>query len=79
MSTPGNPGCRAIAWSAITRFSLEEDQMEAAANSRASAFKQSRSFHLIFLKAYASGSYWLHAIALIQGAGHQLRPLALTL
>jgi hypothetical protein len=55
---------RAIACSAITRFSLEEDQIPAAANSRASAFKQCRSFHLIPLKAYASGSYLLHAIAL---------------
>ncbi|MFH0727903.1 MAG: hypothetical protein V2B19_16375, partial [Pseudomonadota bacterium] len=47
-----------------TRFSLEEDQIPAAANSRASAFKQCRSFHLIPLKAYAAASCLLHAIAL---------------
>jgi len=44
---------RAIAWSAIIRFSLEEDQIPAAANSRASAFKQCRSFHLS-----AAASIW---------------------
>jgi hypothetical protein len=54
----------AIAYSTITRFSLEENQIPAAANSRASAFKQCRSLHLIPLKAYASGSYLLHAIVL---------------
>jgi hypothetical protein len=52
------------ATSSATRFSPEEDQIPAAANSRARAFKQCRSFHLIPLKAYASGSYLLHAIAL---------------
>ncbi|MFH0726959.1 MAG: hypothetical protein V2B19_11530, partial [Pseudomonadota bacterium] len=60
---------RAIACSATTRFSLEEDQIPAAANSRASAFKQCRSFHLIPLKAYAAASCLPHAIALREESG----------